>query len=489
MSDLKAGLLEAIPADARRILILGADLLDHRQLWERRNPLARIESEIAAGPAAAAGMAGTGIDAALLSLDALGDDTAAMVAKVADGVAPAGTLALFAAAYDKAAQLAVLADLLQQRGLTVDRTIGGTPAGEPGILRFQVPPSAVSPRLRITAIPFSFDPDPVRQSVVRVRLREPLEQLSSLPRVACVIRAGHGIPRASDPGAANILITQRYLYLDPADVFSAIRSQHYISIGEFDDDPGRGENTRPDLIRANLIRHHAVQTSSAELADYLRTFNPEIGLFPNHLPRIRPFAPRKPDGTVRILFAAINREAGWRGIINAYRATVAGYGERVRTVVVGDRKFFDELQPLNSTFRPTIPYADYLEELGNSNIALLPLSKEEYDRRKTDLKFIECAEAGTVVLASNTLYGATVRSGKTGFLYRNTDEFRRHLRTLIDEPAKRAGIAEQAHHYVSQQRILATHVRRQYEWYLSLVERRAELEQAIKDRVGAGTAG
>lgn len=484
MNDLESGLLEAVPADAGRILVVGPDLLRHRRLWEMRNPQAVIEFE------AAHDTAGAKIDAALLSLDALGEDAAPLVARVADGLAPGGTLALFAAASDKAAQIAVLTERLQQRGLVVDRTIGGKSADEPGMLRFQLPPAAVAPRLRITAIPFSFNPDPVRQSVVRVRLREPLEQLSSFPRVACVVRGGPGIPRASDPDAANILITQRYLYEDPDDVFSAIGSQNYISIGEFDDDPGRGEKIGPGLIKANLIRHHAVQTSSPELADYLRTFNPEIGLFPNQLPRVRPFAPRQPGGTVRILFAAINREAGWRGIINAYRATVATYGERVETVVVGDRKFFDELQPLNSRFRPTIPYADYLEELGKSDIALLPLSKEEYDRRKTDLKFVECAEAGTVTLASNTLYGATVRSGKTGFLYRNTDEFKRYLRILIDDPAKRAGIAEQAYGYVSQQRILATQVRRQYEWYLSLVERRAELERAIKDRVGAaGAAG
>ena len=93
-------------------------------------------------------------------------------------------------------------------------------------------------------------------------------------------------------------------------------------------------------------------------------------------------------------------------------------------------------------------------------------------------------QRSSVVLASNVLYAASVRAGKTGMLYRNADEFRRHLRTLIDEPARRHALAEAAHRYVREQRALANHVRRQHEWYLSLVERREALEQAIRERVG-----
>ena len=474
MSDLDRDLLEAIPAYARRILVIGPDLLKHRGLWELRNPLARLEAGLPAGSEKT--------EAMLLSVDALGSDTAPAIVQAVEHLAPGGTLALFAASYDGATALATATGLLRERGLVTERLIGGT-AGGHGILRFQRRDGAV-PELRIRANPFAFDADPMRQSVVRVRLREPLEQLNSIPGVRCQVGTKHAIPPVTEPDAANILIFQRFLFDGPAAVMRATRGQRYITIAELDDEPGRFIKTTPEHTRNTLARHHAVQTSSAELADFIRQFNPEVGVFGNHLPRIRPFTPKPPGEAVRILFAAVNRESGWREIIQAYRAAVAGLGDRVTTIVVGDRKFFDELQPLNSEFHPTLPYPDYVAELERSDIALLPLANTSFDRKKTDLKFIECAEAGTVVLASNVLYAASVRPGKTGMLYRNADEFRRHLRTLIDEPARRQALAEAAHRYVREQRALANHVRRQYEWYLSLVERRDALEQAIRERVG-----
>lgn len=474
MRDLESGLLEAIPASARRILVLGDDLLRHRPLWLMRNPLALIEVDPAA--------VGQTVEAAILSLDEAGEDPAAIVSKAASSLAPGGTLALFAAAYERTAVISSISALLAESGLAVDRLIGGRAPGAHGVLKFQRSAGAAR-QLRILGNPFSFDPAPMRQSIVRVRLREPLEQLNSFPGVRCEVGTKHAVPAVADRDAANILIFQRFLFDDPAAVMRSTSGQGYITIAEFDDEPGRFQRFAADKIIDNLVRHHAIQTSSPDLAQLLRRFHPEVGVFGNHLPRIRPFSPREPGQTIQILFAAVNREAGWREIVQAYRTMVAAYGDRIRTVVVGDQGFFDELQPLNSSFRPMLPYPDYLAELDRSDIALLPLSNSTFDRRKTDLKFIECAEAGTAILASNILYAATVRPGKTGFLYRTVDEFKRHLRTLIEDAAGRRTLAEAAHRYVCEQRALANHVRRQYEWYLSLVERRDALEQAIRERV------
>ena len=474
MSDLDRDLLEAIPAYARQLLVVGPDLLRHRELWEQRNPLAKLATEVPAN--------GEKLEAILLSLDSIGSDAASTILHCAAHLAPGGTLALFGDAWGKAATPG-LAELLHGQGLVPERLIGGATADGHGILRFQRRDAPVR-ELRILANPFAFDADPMRQSVVRVRLREPMEQLSSIPGVRCQVGTKHSIQPVTEPDAANILIFQRFLFDDPATVRRATRGQRYITIAELDDEPGRFIKTTPEYTRNTLARHHAVQTSSAELADYVRQFNPEVAVFGNHLTRIRPYAPKTSSDSVRILFAAVNRESGWREIIEAYRAIVAGHGERIKTIVVGDQKFFDELQPLNSEFHPTMPYPDYVAELERSDIALLPLANTSFDRKKTDLKFIECAEAGSAVLASNVLYAASIRPGKTGMLYRNADEFRRHLRTLIDEPAKRRGLAEAAHRYVREQRALANHIRRQHEWYLSLVERRDALEQAICDRVG-----
>ncbi len=73
--------------------------------------------------------------------------------------------------------------------------------------------------------------------------------------------------------------------------------------------------------------------------------------------------------------------------------------------------------------------------------------------------------------------------GDTGFLYHQADEFRRHLRRLIDDAPTREKMAAKAHRHVSQKRALAHHVQRRYERYLSLVERRAELERLARERL------
>jgi hypothetical protein len=230
MNDLDSALLEAIPADARRILVLGDDLLRHRPLWQRRNPLALIATEPAEN--------GPKLDAAILSLEGTSGDPIELVSRAASCLAPGGTLALFAAAYDTEAAIPALCARLAERGLVVDRLIGGTATGAPGILRFQLGPGPAK-QIRILGNPFNYDPDPMRQSVVRVRLREPFEQLNSIPGMRCRVGTKHAIPPVDEPEAANILIFQRFLFDDPAAVMRATSGQGYITIAEFDDEPGR----------------------------------------------------------------------------------------------------------------------------------------------------------------------------------------------------------------------------------------------------------
>lgn len=131
-----------------------------------------------------------------------------------------------------------------------------------------------------------------------------------------------------------------------------------------------------------------------------------------------------------------------------------------------------------------LSYAAYREELAKADVVLLPLADTAFDRCKTDLKFLECAEAGAVALASQVVYGETERSGETGFVYRNKYEFRKQLQTLLDEPQTRQRLAAAAHCYVREQRALANQVERLHEWCLSLVERREELNRQLKQRLG-----
>lgn len=468
MTPLEQTLLEAVPAPALRILVVGDALLRHRALWEQRNPLAAIATA-----------AGAGCEAALLDIDALGEEPAATIDAAAAILAPMGTLALVATAPDKVGALQSLEPLLAPSGLLFDRRVA---AETHGILRFVRAEQAPS-QLRIAALPLRPMPNQLDEAAARARIRKPFEQLTSLPGIRCRVAPGVDIPEVTDPDAANLLIVQRPYIFNHLEFVSRALADNWITIVEMDDFPGLGSDLDIELRRIFLGAFHALQVSTPELAGRLRPFNPEVAVFGNHLPRIRPL-PAKRGQPVRLLFAAINREAGWSEIARACRETLAEYGDRVEMVVVADRAFYDQLRPPNGIFRPLLSYDDYVAELEKADIALLPLGDTVFDRCKTDLKFIECAEAGAVVLASPIVYAGSVKPGETGLLYRNAYEFRQHLRTLIDDPATRARLARNAHRYVSEHRALANQIQRQAEWYRSLVARKEELDRLVRERVG-----
>lgn len=484
MSDLEKQLLEAVPADARRILLVGKQLLARRPLWEMRNPLVTIDSSSGPWNRPIPAEKGAKADAILLSLDEVGSEAAPAVARVANCLAPGGTLALFCATSAGEGVVAALTPALQGRGIRFERRIDYGPSSH-RIWRFLFS-DRDGPRLRIHADPFKLSDRPIDQSLVRVRLREPFEQLNSLPGIRCDVGLEGELPAIPESEGAKILIVQRKFFDDPEAVLGMIRSNGFLTILELDDMFLHSERIPFELYRTNLLSFHALQTSTPYLADYLRRIHPEVGIVGNHLARIRPLKPREPGPTVRIVFAGLNRHAGWGEIVDAYRDVVLRHANKVQTIVVGDRDFPQALLPAKSVSMPTLPYAGYLAELEKADIALLPLADNAFDRAKTDLKYIECAEAGAAVLASHVVYGDTVKPGKTGFVYRNAEEFKRHLETLIVETSNRAKIARQAHRYVSEQRALANHVRHQYDWYRSLVERHGALEQARRQRVGQG---
>ena len=461
-------------------MIISRELWRHRWVWEERNPCAVLEAPTGPWTPAAPDEAEPLSEAGIVAIDELGSDAAAAIRWAAARLQTSGTLTLFVAEPNSAEALRALHPVLRQCGLVVDRQIGSQSPGSHAIMQFRRSGRQVH-RLRITGRALKVDAEPLGRSVVRVRLGEPFDHLNSFPDVTCRVLPSLAIPDVPDRDATDILIIQRRYFLNPA-ALDAIAARHYIAVLEIDDLPMPTKELSIDVCHANIARFHAVQTSTAALAEYARRFNPEVKIFGNHLSRFRKEMPVKRGKPLRVAFAALNREAGWREIVGPYRDVVRSYGDAVFTTVMGDKKFFDELQPLNSSFVPAQQYPDYLAELDRSDIALLPLAPNKFDRCKTDLKFIECAEAGTTVLASHIVYGETVRSGETGFVYRTVDDFRRQLCTLLDDAPTRKRLAANARDYVREHRMLAPHISDRFEWYQALAARRDELEQRRRER-------
>ena len=133
-----------------------------------------------------------------------------------------------------------------------------------------------------------------------------------------------------------------------------IRSNGFLTVLDLDDMYLENERIPFELYKKNLISFHALQTSTPFLADFLRQIHPEVGIVGNHLARFRPLQPRPPAPTVRIVFAALNRHAGWGEIVDAYREIVLRHADRVTTVVVGDRDFPQKLAPAAKIFAASL---------------------------------------------------------------------------------------------------------------------------------------
>ena len=273
-------------------------------------------------------------------------------------------------------------------------------------------------------------------------------------------------------------------------IMKKLGEHHNIFLQEVDDHP----SAIGDIAARNFFSFRAVsaiQTSTKYLVDQLRQFNPYIYLFENQLaelPPARSYDENAPQ--VTIFFGALNRRADWEPLMPLINETIHKHGERLRFMVVSDYGFYEALQTEEKQFISGIQsgyvfvsYDRYMAALRSSDIALLPLNDTEFNRAKSDLKFIEAAGNGAAVLAAPTVYAATVRDGETGLIYRSPKEFAQKLDLLIRRADLRRTLAENAYRYVAEHRLLAGHLDEYMNVYRELFDRREELERERLRRV------
>ena len=330
----------------------------------------------------------------------------------------------------------------------------------------------------------------------RVRLSEPHAFLITEPGIQY-----HAETKGLDVGhgrgyAQKIALRQRIHYKDAGEAFRQIgelRQRGYLLLYELDDNPSRWGEDHERSLWLDFRGSHACQVSTPALAEVLRHYNPHVKVFRNELRELPPKREYVPKAPVTIFFGALNREEDWRDIMPVLNEAAEKYGEDLRFRVLADKEFFGALQTEYKEFigdsryynGKYVPYSVYSEVLHTADISLLPLRDTAFNRTKSDLKFIESAGHGAVVLASPTVYSATVRDGETGFLYRDSREFAQRLRLLIEDRSRRLELAEAAYSYVRSERLLSQHYEERMDWYRELFARREELERDLEERLAA----
>jgi SAM-dependent methyltransferase len=329
--------------------------------------------------------------------------------------------------------------------------------------------------------------------VSHLRVLHPLTAMASDPAVVTQLAPAGSPPEPQDPrasGAAADDSPRVFIMHRPAlfgaegqRLINSMIDKGWLVITEFDDHP----DFMPGLDSPALVSFrgvHAVQTTTPELAGLLRQRNPELALFPNavaELPDIRNFTDPR---VLTVFFGALNREADWRHLMGAINAVIARAGDRLRFRVVHDEGFFQALETPNKTFTPLCDYDTYMDLLGTSEISLMPLDDNAFNRAKSDLKFIEAGACRVAALASSVVYRDSIAHGETGLIFNDPDEFHRHFLRLTAIPDLALQLGDNARRMVRRHRMLADQVAPRIAWYRDLWERRAALTEAIRGRIG-----
>ncbi|HEV8062515.1 MAG TPA: glycosyltransferase [Gemmataceae bacterium] len=215
-----------------------------------------------------------------------------------------------------------------------------------------------------------------------------------------------------------------------------------------------------------------VQTSTPELARRWRqrTSKP-IAVFPNQLAEIPLLGPL-PDRPLTVGWGGSpGHFADWLHAATVLQPWLVRHPETHLAVMTnGFAKSFFQLPPARYHFTEFGSLAEYLRFLDRLDIGIAPLLPNDYNRCRSDVKFLEYASHGVVgIYADLEPYRGSVKHGVTGFLYRTPEELIKYLDLLAGDRALREKIRQQAYREVVEERRFEKHISERVTFYRSFL--------------------
>ncbi len=238
-----------------------------------------------------------------------------------------------------------------------------------------------------------------------------------------------------------------------------------------DDDPltmGRWNSQYPiaqreaDFIREMARKATLVTVATPALAARYGSYNRRVVVIRNAVdPAIYRPTTEKPDRPLTALFyaSAESRLRDYFGEVvdgkhRGGQAAAAVRAARLRTVFFGYEggpdapKYFDEV------IRYVRDIPTFARTLANvhADVGLAPLVGDDFDRAKSELHWLEYTCAGVPTVAQRLMRPApydVIRDGTDGLVAKNTDEWTRAVRRLVESPALRADLVAAARERVA----------------------------------------
>lgn len=190
-------------------------------------------------------------------------------------------------------------------------------------------------------------------------------------------------------------------------------------------------------VEDNIRAAHRVTVSTEHLAERIGALNDDVRVIPNTLPRERLMNARVTHwSTPNIGYTASPTHAGdWAVVSNALKRVIADmsnvslhvmgtdYGAELR---LGSRYVFHDWQREMKMYLAVMWH--------RFDVGIAPLKTNLFNRSKSHIKALEYAAVGCPTVASAyDPYENFVQHGQTGLLVRNPWEWRKHLRTLLED--------------------------------------------------------
>ncbi|MCP4677906.1 MAG: glycosyltransferase [Deltaproteobacteria bacterium] len=212
---------------------------------------------------------------------------------------------------------------------------------------------------------------------------------------------------------------------------------------------------------------HCTQVSAPELKRRYGELSKPCEVFRNHLWTVPESREKKGEITI-----------GWGGSIGhlkdiawiqpALKQLLDKY-PHVKLKIMGYnkiRELFSWAGPHRVHFTEPGTLDQYNEFLQSLHIGLAPLLPTEFNRCRSDVKFLEYAAAGLATVCSSLEpYKDTVEDGKTGLLFQGLDDFAKCIERLIEDDRLRSDISRNAYQYVSSERLENQHIRGRFDFY------------------------
>ncbi len=143
-----------------------------------------------------------------------------------------------------------------------------------------------------------------------------------------------------------------------------------------------------------------------------------------------------------------------------------GYGSTINKVISGD-DYFKEI-PRNRR-EPVwgVNFSDYPHAFTSLqyDIAIAPLLANNFNKGKSNLKWLEYSWNGVPGVYSPTVYSNDIEHGKTGFIAKTQDAWKVYLSTLIESAHLRRYIGSTAKKYVREKYDITRHIHKWRELY------------------------